>query len=442
MTVPIYLPRSGLAGGSRLVPSILAGGPWQGSANDYISRVLALGPLTLWPLDEVGGSVARNLGRLGSAANATYKSSGITYGVPGVDNGRTAIATDGQTGSLNLYSTALRDTFRGTEFSIALWIKIAAAQWNNTASQVLATLLHDGSNKMRLYIGGGVRRISFAYTAGGVLVQSSLSSIDDETWVPVVLTVSQNANQCRLHINGNTALSTVFPAGTWVDPLGSTYAWLGADQPGNAYLLGAAYQDCALFNYALTPQQAAIYSSSAVSWTPSILDIGDSHAANRGWQDLLVDALGVSTGQAWKEAMTAVSSSTSTTWAATIDTVMANFYSNPSVILYNIGVNDGITNEATFKTNTLHILDSLHNRCPGAAIYVARVWKRGTPALVDINAWLDWCIGQRSFTCAGPDESVWSQGADDGATMTTDGLHYSAAGMIECAAQWKTAMGL
>jgi len=42
----------------------------------------------------------------------------------------------------------------------------------------------------------------------------------------------------------------------------------------------------------------------------------------------------------------------------------------------------------------------------------------------------------------GHDERVWLEGGDDGATMTTDGRHYSAAGQAECAAQWRSVIGI
>jgi hypothetical protein len=39
------------------------------------------------------------------------------------------------------------------------------------------------------------------------------------------------------------------------------------------------------------------------------------------------------------------------------------------------------------------------------------------------------------------DERVWLEGGDDGATMTTDGVHYSSAGQTACAAAWQTVLG-
>jgi len=116
-------------------------------------------------------------------------------------------------------------------------------------------------------------------------------------------------------------------------------------------------------------------------------------------------------------------------------------------VLIDLGVNDvtlGAT-EAQLKADAATVMDALHAKWPRARIGVAHPWKRGsTAALATLSGWLDAVMadGRSTWTFAGPDEAVWLEGGDDGATMTSDGVHYSAAGQAENAAQWKTAMGL
>lgn len=116
------------------------------------------------------------------------------------------------------------------------------------------------------------------------------------------------------------------------------------------------------------------------------------------------------------------------------------------IILINLGANDvnsALPAEATWKANMLIIIDTLHTKYPNAPIYCARAWKRDVDDRCDTMAtWLDDVIAARSdFVHLGHDERGWMKGANNGATMTTDGVHYSAAGIVECAAQWGTVLG-
>lgn len=132
---------------------------------------------------------------------------------------------------------------------------------------------------------------------------------------------------------------------------------------------------------------------------------------------------------------------------ATIDTNMATYLSTrnhiPDYILINLGVNDFDTQvEATWKASYTSILDKLNAKWPSAQIYCMKTWRRGYTTQANTQAgWLDAVIATRSFAHAGPDERVWLEGGDDGATMTTDGIHYSTAGQTEAGVQWQAAIG-
>jgi hypothetical protein len=122
------------------------------------------------------------------------------------------------------------------------------------------------------------------------------------------------------------------------------------------------------------------------------------------------------------------------------------------VILFNLGVNDALDikspgtrivtypggtpfyaplplSESEWKTKAGWILDTMHTRWPNARIYVDKVWGRGAPAECGtINGWWATVVAARSsWAFLGTDETVWLEGGDNGATMTTDGTHYSAA---------------
>lgn len=114
-------------------------------------------------------------------------------------------------------------------------------------------------------------------------------------------------------------------------------------------------------------------------------------------------------------------------------------------VLVNYGANDvtaGLPAEATWVANYQSILDKAHVRFPDAQVYVMRPWRRGFGTQSDTLAtWIASAIVGRAWAHLGPDERVWMEGGDDGATMTSDGTHYSTAGDTECAAQWQTVLG-
>jgi hypothetical protein len=117
-------------------------------------------------------------------------------------------------------------------------------------------------------------------------------------------------------------------------------------------------------------------------------------------------------------------------------------------LLFNLGVNDvshGLPAQATWEANTGYILDAFHTKWAGIHVYLMLVWDRQGPQgdLDTVNTWIGNVVAARAgWAFAGPNEQVWLEGGDDGATMTYDGVHYSAAGNTTAAAQWKTALGL
>jgi hypothetical protein len=133
---------------------------------------------------------------------------------------------------------------------------------------------------------------------------------------------------------------------------------------------------------------------------------------------------------------------------ALIDADLAKMGGNPAAILSSLGTVDLVAGlvvtEADFKSDYGYILDAFHAKYPAALIYVAKPWTAGSGAIADTMAgWIDDVVATRApWTLAGHDERVWAKGSDNGATMMYDGVHYSQAGTVECARQWRTILGL
>lgn len=124
---------------------------------------------------------------------------------------------------------------------------------------------------------------------------------------------------------------------------------------------------------------------------------------------------------------------------ADIDAVLAVRYEIPNFCLFNIGVNDHAKTDADtnqMTTDLVYILDAIHTKWPSAHCYLSHVWGRTYPC-VSANSSIDQAISARSsFAYAGPDERVWLENGDDGATYTTDGVHYNAAGIAKAGTLW------
>lgn len=140
-----------------------------------------------------------------------------------------------------------------------------------------------------------------------------------------------------------------------------------------------------------------------------------------------------------------VDGQTTAGWASTISAFLATVTGTANKITYNLGANDMpfIPAEATWKANTVIIINAILAKWPTAQIYMARPWRRGYGTESNtIAGWIADIVALYPSNChLGPDERVWLENGDDGATYTSDGIHYTAGGQTLCAAQWAAVMG-
>lgn len=186
-----------------------------------------------------------------------------------------------------------------------------------------------------------------------------------------------------------------------------------------------------------------------VSLCQQFTGMGDSKSLDLvpRWPPLLTNWLNITEGDPWaKTGFVATSGATVASKQASIDAdLLLITVGSPNVILCNLGANDvqvALPAEATWEANYLYILDAMRAKWPSAIMYVTKVWVRGFLANCNtIAGWIDTVVASRSWLMAGDDERIWLEGGDNGVTMTTDGLHYSAAGFTEKVQQAKTLMG-
>lgn len=200
---------------------------------------------------------------------------------------------------------------------------------------------------------------------------------------------------------------------------------------------------------AYRPKLEITYSTPA--YTPRYFaGLGDSKTAAHRYQMTLRSLLYGSTGQQWAEIEDlSISGYTAALWATGIDAALAGITAVPEFILYNLGANEAddatLPTETAWKDNVRYIWRAIHTKWSSCPIYVARIWRQGQDAdCATLNGYLDDLIAEEEFETyvyAGPDESIFLKGDDDGASNTNDGLHPNTEGYALTATQWHSALG-
>lgn len=172
------------------------------------------------------------------------------------------------------------------------------------------------------------------------------------------------------------------------------------------------------------------------------LTVGDSKTVTNQWQPLLVASV-LSTKRVITQNIAQSGIGVDVMYgridADLADPIRQDSTTDALINLFDIAYADG----GQWKLRMGYIADAIHAKYPNGRVFIARPWRRDYLAQANTQAgWTDEIVAARAGWCfVGPDERVWLEGGDDGVTMTTDGTHYSAAGIIEAAAQWQSVLG-
>jgi hypothetical protein len=401
-----------------------------GSRRGYAKRVQLLFSSRIYrylPMWESAGSAVQDLSP--NLANAAY-AGGVTLGAAGIGDKRTAVTLDG-TGRVNPYSAAFVAGFPLTELTISVWISIAAAQWADATLRYLCGFRADASNRMGIEKSVTANTLLFRYYAGGVSKVVTASAVTSEALQNLTMTVSASNDRLRGYVNGSKVGADVTGLGVWAGALASPYTAFGSDRNSAGSHVGGMAHGLILTGEASAAEVAAL-ASPFEGGPAGLLTVGDSKTASASpGVQALVAALR-ERGQGWFEAARlAVSGIDTVTMRGRIDAdlaaVEADNLARVRVILYNLGANDNNSAPAyaAFVADTVYCLLALHAACPGALIYMARVWERGSQvwlddvqrvAVADLAAVYPWVR-------AGIDERLTLEAGDDGATWTADGTH-------------------
>lgn len=163
-----------------------------------------------------------------------------------------------------------------------------------------------------------------------------------------------------------------------------------------------------------------------------------------GYERYLVDGLNTNNCVEYIEMRNAHGGYTVGQIKAAIDSDLSMAYGNATYALINMGANN-VENplDVNYSSDYGYVLDAIHAKWPACKIYCMRIWRRSTSNLtLQANAVASVVSARPSFCFLGPDERVFLENADNGATYTTDGIHPNHAGHLLTAAQWRTVLGL
>jgi lysophospholipase L1-like esterase len=170
---------------------------------------------------------------------------------------------------------------------------------------------------------------------------------------------------------------------------------------------------------------------------------GDSTSVGGTWNWRLQDEMQATTGEPWDDLNWAVAGDTLAVAAGRVAADLAGITQTPAYVCLTYGVNDveSMPAEVATKANWRTILDAIHAKWPGVRVGVSTVWSRDYAA--DCTTWNSWITdvlaegAYSGFCAAGPDQTVYLEGGDNGATyMQADGKHPNDAGYALMAQQW------
>lgn len=397
-----------------------------------------------WPMTEASGN-ALDHGTTGFPV--TWAATGVTrqgYTLPNGDKIVTLAGGDGNVGEGKLYSDALRDIFPYNHGCIICVVNVPLATWEDAASPSPSYLYNFSNTKFnyasRSKLGGtyGYRNSGGAFDNGGYSGPCMLGKTWDST-----------SGVMALFTNGERRLGNIAGQETYADLINTNYTRIGSSTSfGTNKWIGAVGHFILAATVPTDAQMKLLYQAIFPS-TRKFFIVGDSKSTGANfWPGYLQNLLETATGDLWTDGPRryALGGYDISALKNYINANLAAETETPEFILLNAGTNDAravtITAEAIFKADYCAVIDACRAKWPGVPIFCQRVYRCDSATTIanstTINSYIDWCIAQYgSGVYAGPDDAVWAENGDVGATyISTDKVHYSIAAHSVLAGLW------
>lgn len=217
----------------------------------YTNKVLQAAPANLiqyLPMAEPSGTTAQDAS--GNGRTGAY--TGVTLGVTGIGDGRTAASFDGATSFNNALNAAA--AFNGPEGTIALWMKVASAGvWSDGVLRRLFHLTVDANNQLSIFKSTAANRVDMIYLAGSVTKTVITTGLTSTDYIHFGLTWSKSGDAMKAYVAGVQSGATQNGLGVWAGV--PTLMIVGAGSLVPANVINGIEAHYALWNTPLTAAQ-------------------------------------------------------------------------------------------------------------------------------------------------------------------------------------------
>ncbi len=222
---------------------------------DYTNNAIAMAPIAYWPQAEASGQVMTDAS--GNGRNGAYAASGITLGVAGIGDGRTAALYSAAYG--NLYSASLASAFNGQEVCFAAWYKVSAVGvWTDAVLRRLASFRVDASNWVLPYRNTVNNQLVYSYQAGGTSKSVALDGVSTTDWFHLAMRVSKSGDYYQALFNGCQTGALQTGLGTFAGSLANNLTTLAAGDIGAGNPWSGSVAHAIVFNSPNTTADVAI----------------------------------------------------------------------------------------------------------------------------------------------------------------------------------------
>jgi len=245
--------------------------------------------IAYWPLWEPAGTIAQDIS--GNNRHGTYI--GVTLGVPGIGDGRTAAGFPGAAAAINVLlnggaDNGLAAAFPGAAGTLMLWAKVsAAADWEDATARYTASF-QDATGVDRVYQRKQTTDFRYALVrranSADKLVNTNFQT--DTGWVQWWLTWSEAADQVIVYKNATLYGAPLTGLAAWSQPI--TIGLIGALSAVGSSGWKGSIGHVALWGAALSQEKVAA-NASFFSLAVVTVAAADSSAEAKAMADYVCD---------------------------------------------------------------------------------------------------------------------------------------------------------
>ncbi len=219
----------------------------------YVNRVLATGPVALWPLNETSGPVAAEVV---NGLNGTYNAN-VTVGGGTFGDGTPAASFNGTNTLVALPS--IESVFNKAEGTLMIWARVSGAGiWTDGLNRCCMSIGTDFNNRTFMARNTPNSQMYGSHRVTGTGRSPIANTTSPLVWFMNTLTWSTTGSATYCYFNTTQSTNAGAP-GTWVGSLTTTLSVIGniSTSATGVTEWSGLLRNAAVWNRALTPAEVA-----------------------------------------------------------------------------------------------------------------------------------------------------------------------------------------